>query len=239
MIKVEGIIVPVLTALTPDQELDETALRDHCQWLKSQGVNGFFPNGSTGEFFALSEKEQARVLKIVIEESGEVPVYAGCPGIGTRDVIASVKRAEEAGANVAVVLTPFYITPNQHELYEHYKTIAAATFLPIVVYLNPNRTGGVSCTPETIARLSKIKNIVAVKDSCAKAELTAEYIALTDDNFSVMQGCDDLISSSLQAGVNGAISAVANVLPAEVVELYKSKGSGELSLAARLTAVVP
>ena len=171
--------------------------------------------------------EKKRVIEVVVEETGgRVPIYAGTGAVTTREVIALTKMAEAAGVSAVSVLTPFFIRPNDEELFEHYKTIAKATRLPVLLYNNPQRTG-VPISADFVVRASKIENIVGIKDSSGDLTLTSEYIRRTGEKFSVLAGRDTLIYGTLCYGGRGAIAATANVAPKVVVEIYEAFQAGD------------
>lgn len=168
---------------------------------------------------------------MVEEAAGRVPVYAGTGGITTREVIALNKRAEQTGVHAVSILTPMFVTPTQEELYRHYATIADATTLPVLLYNNPSRTGGVNLSPALVTRLAEHPNIVGIKDSSGDLSLTLEYICQTPDSFIVLMGRDTLIYAGLLHGTQGAIAATANINPALVVEIYRAFIAGDLERA--------
>jgi 4-hydroxy-tetrahydrodipicolinate synthase len=223
----KGIIPAMVTPVTSDGKINVEALRKLTDYLIQGGVHGLFPVGSQGEFYALTFEEKKRVIEVVVEETkGRVPVYAGTGAVTTRDAVALTKMAEEAGVSAVSVLTPYFIRPNEEELFEHYSTVAKATRLPVLLYNNPQRTG-VNISPEFVTRASKIENIVGIKDSSGDVTLTAEYIRRTGDQFSVLAGRDTLIYGTLCYGGKGAIAATANVAPKVVVEIYEAFQAGD------------
>jgi 4-hydroxy-tetrahydrodipicolinate synthase len=223
----KGIIPAMVTPVTSDGKINVEALRKLTNYLIQGGVHGLFPVGSQGEFYALTFEEKKRVIEVVVQETkGRVPVYAGTGAVTTRDAVALTKMAEEAGVSAVSVLTPYFIRPNEEELYEHYSAIAKATRLPILLYNNPQRTG-VNISAEFVTRASKIENIVGIKDSSGDVTLTSEYIRRTDNQFSVLAGRDTLIYGTLCYGGKGAIAATANVVPRVVVEIYEAFQAGD------------
>lgn len=221
--EIKGIIPAMVTPLDTKEELNERALRQLVNYLIDGGVHGLFPVGSQGEFYSLSQEEKQRIWEIVVEESdGRVPVYAGTGAITTREVIALNKLAVQAGVDAVSVITPFFITPSQEELYRHYVAIAEATNLPVLLYNNPGRTGGVNLSADLLARLAEHPNIVGIKDSSGDFSLTIEYLRRTGDDFAVLLGRDTLIYAGLLHGAKGSISATANVVPELVVEIYQA-----------------
>lgn len=221
MLQPYGIIPAMVTPLTKNDELNEASLRRLTNFLIENGVHGVFVTGSQGEFWAFSAEEKKRAWEIVVEEThGRVPVYAGTAAITTREAIALTQTAEKVGVDAVSVLTPFFVNPSPDELYEHYRAIAAATRLPVLLYTNPDRTN-VKISAALLSRLAKIDNIVGIKDSSGDLTLTTEYLANVPENFSIVMGRDTLIFAGLMHGAKGAIAATANVVPALVVSIYE------------------
>ena len=226
----KGIIPPVITPFQEDGSVNEPVLRQLVNFWIGEGVHGLFPLGTSGEFYAVEENEFRKILEIVVDENkGRVPVYAGANGITTRSVIKLIKIAEEVGVDAVSVLTPFFISQTQDEVYEYFKAIAASTELPIIMYNNLPKTG-VTITPSTVAKLAEIDNIVAIKDSTGDFTNTEEYIRLTrnNDNFHVLLGRDTLIHAGLCYGASGAISTCANVAPRIVADIYDKYVAGDV-----------
>jgi len=222
------------TPLNAEGELNEGALRQLTRHLIQGGVHGLFATGSQGEFWALTPEEKQRVWEIVLEEvDGRVPVYAGTGAVTTREVMELNRRAEAAGVDAVSIITPFFVKPTEAELEAHYRAIAKATSLPVLLYNNPARTGGVNLSAGLVARLAEVEDIVGIKDSSGDLALTTEYIRLTPDGFVVLSGRDTLIFAGLVHGTKGAIAATANVVPALVVEIYEAFQAGELERARR------
>ncbi len=220
MIKPLGIIPAMVTPVTMEDELNETALRKLTDYLIEGGVHGVFAIGSQGEFWGFSAEEKQRVWDIVVEQTaGRVPVYAGSAAVTTREAIHLTQLAEKSGVDAVSVLTPYFISPNEDELYDHFKAIADSTSLPIILYSNPDRTG-VGISPRLIARLAEVENIVGIKDSSGDIQLTLQYIQKTPDDFAVLMGRDTLIYVGLLIGAKGAIAATGNVVPNLVAQIY-------------------
>ena len=217
----KGIIPAIVTPFTKDKQVNEKVLRELINYLINNGVHGIFILGSQGEFYALEKQEKKRIMEIVVSEvRSRVPVYVGTGTITTRESIVLSKMAEEIGASAVSVITPYFISPSEVELYEHYVAIAKSINLPIVLYNNRGRTG-VNLSANLVARLSQIDNIVGIKDSSGALTLTTEYIRSTGDNFSVLAGRDTLILASLLYGGKGAVAASANVAPKLAVSIYE------------------
>lgn len=223
-----GIIPAMVTPLTADDKINEAALRKLTNHLIRGGSHGLFAVGSQGEFWALSADEKQRVWETVVEETDRrVPVYAGTAAVTTREAIALTRLAEQSGVDAVSILTPFFVPISQDELYHHYRAIAESTSLPVLLYGNPARTG-IKISPDLLARLAEIDNIVGIKDSSGDLELTAQYIRVTSPDFSVLMGRDTLILAALQYGAKGAIAATANVSPALVANIYDCFKAGDL-----------
>jgi 4-hydroxy-tetrahydrodipicolinate synthase len=225
----------MVTPLTSERKINVESLRKLTNYLIVGGVHGLFAVGTQGEFYALTYEEKKKVIEAVVEEArGRVPVYAGTGAITTREATALTQMAESAGVNAVSVITPYFIKPNEVELLEYFTTIAKSTRLPVLLYGNPARTG-ISLSTDLVVRLSKVENIVGIKDSSGDMTLTAEYIRRMDDKFSVLAGRDTLIYGTLCYGGKGAIAATANVAPKVVVEIYEAFVAGDLkrSLAAQ------
>jgi len=231
MFVARGIIPAMVTPFDDNDRVNEKVLRRLVRYLIEGGVHGIFAIGSQGEFYALDKEEKKKIIETVVDEvNGKVPVYAGTGAITTKEAITLTQIAEKAGADAVSVITPFFISPSQEELYEYYLSIAKSTNLPVLLYNNPGRTG-VNLSAELVERLSKIDNIVGIKDSSGNLTLTTEYIRTTPDNFSVLCGRDTLIFATLLSGGKGSIAATANVVPKLVVEIYEAFVNGDIEKA--------
>jgi len=229
--KARGIIPPMITPFDKDEKVDVQALRKMTDYLIEAGVHGVFPLGSTGEGYGIGFDEKRRVIETVLEATNKrVPVYAGTGAITTKESVQLSQMATELGVDALSVITPYFISPNQEELYEHYKEIAASTDLPIILYNNPGRTG-VDLSNDLIVRLSHIDNIVGIKDSGGDMNKAAEIVRLTKGNFSVLAGRDTLIYGFLAYGAHGSVAATANIVPRLVVSIYELYQKGEYQAA--------
>ena len=229
MFQPRGIIPPLITPMDERGHINYRVMGRLIDMLLDKGVHGIFPLGTTGEFYAFDADTYREIIRYVVKHvDGRAPVYAGANHITTRGAVELVKLARDSGADAVSVLTPMFITQTQEELYLYYKTIAASTPAPIILYNNRPKTN-VHIEPETVARLAEIENIVGVKDSTGDMTNTAEYIRLTRhiDNFSVLVGRDTLIYAGLCYGASGAIATCANVAPGLVVEIYDKFMSGD------------
>lgn len=226
----KGILPAMITPLTVDGSLNQTALRKLIDYLIDGGVHGIFAIGTTGEFYAMDQKMYREVLEVTVEQvAGRVPVYAGANSIGTKQCIELAEIASQVGGISALsVLTPYFISLTQQELYRHYEAIAKSTELSIILYDNAPKTH-LTIKPETVERLAEIPNIVGIKDSTGDLTNTADIIKRTagNDSFHVMMGRDSLIYAALAYGAAGAVAATANVAPKLVCDIYNKYMSGD------------
>lgn len=223
-----GIIPAMVTPLTAEDSVNRRALGRLTRYLIDGGSHAVFATGSQGEFWAFDAEEKQIIWETVVEAAdGRVPVYAGTAAVTTREAIAHTRRAEKAGVDAVSVLTPYFISPNDRQLFDHYRAIAECSSLPVLLYTNPARTG-VKVSVDLLARLSEVPNIVGIKDSSGDLELTAEYIRVAPESFSVLMGRDTLIYAALTYGARGAIAATANVRPDLVAQIYDRFVAGDL-----------
>ncbi len=221
----EGIYVAIPTPFKGG-EVDKRALKEHVNFLIESGVDGIVPCGTTGESATLSYKEHEEVIALTIEEAkGKVKVVAGTGSNSTKEAIELTKFAYRAGADGALLITPYYNKPNQEGLYLHFKAVAEAVPIPIVLYNVPSRTG-VNMLPETVARLSEIDNIVAVKEATGSTSVATEIINLTEGKIEVLSGDDLTFFPLLTVGAKGVISVTANVVPEKMVKMYRAFKEG-------------
>jgi len=232
-----GIIPAMVTPLDESGEkINETALRKLTRMMTEAGVHGLFAVGSQGEFWALSAEEKRRVWEVVVDENaGKLPVYAGTAAITTREAVSLTKLAESVGVDAVSVLSPYFLTPTDEELYGHYRRIADSTKLPVLLYGNPARTG-VKLSARLVARLAEIDNIVGIKDSSGDLQLSMEYMRSCPDDFALIMGRDSLIFAALMAGAKGAIAATGNVAPELSVQIYERFQAGDLEGAKKAQA---
>ena len=229
-VEIKGIIPPIITPMNEDETINETELRNQVNRQIRGGVHGLFPFGTNGEGYILSEAEKEQVLSIVIDETkGRVPVYAGTGCISTKDTIRQSRMAQALGADVLSIITPSFAAASQDELYEHYRAVAEAVDMPIVLYNIPARTGN-ALAPATVARLSRIDNIVGAKDSSGNFDNMLQYIEQTREGggFAVLSGNDSLILWNLLAGGTGGIAGCANVFPEVMASIYDYFMAGDM-----------
>ncbi|MCI0683074.1 MAG: 4-hydroxy-tetrahydrodipicolinate synthase [Gemmataceae bacterium] len=227
--QIRGIIPPVATPMQANEDLDLPRLRWFIDHLLANGVHGIFVLGTNSEFYALDEKEKQQVIATAVEHvRGRAPVFAGTGAETTREVIRLTQMAEKEGVDGVSVITPYFIAPNQQEIFDHYRRIAEHTRLPVVLYNNPATCGGVRIEVDTVARLAQIPNIRAIKDSSGDLQNTNELIRAVPDTFSVMMGRDTLIFPALLFGAKGAVPATGNIAPQLLVEIYEKFVRGDL-----------
>lgn len=231
-IEIKGIIPPVITPMHADESINFPELRRQVDRQIENGVHALFCFGTNGEGYILDGKEKQKILETVVEQAdGRVPVYAGTGCISTRETIAQSRMAKDVGADVLSIITPSFAAASQQELYDHYKAVAAAVDIPIVLYNIPARTGN-ALAPETVARLSRLDNIVGAKDSSGNWDNMQAYLDGTRDRgFAVLSGNDGLILKCLQHGGRGGVAGCANVYPHTMASIYDCYMAGELEKA--------
>jgi 4-hydroxy-tetrahydrodipicolinate synthase len=224
----------VLTALaTPFREgaVDERTLADLVEMQIEAGVDGLVPCGSTGESATLSHAEHRRVVEVVVAAArGRVPVVAGTGSNSTREAIELTRHAKEAGADAALLISPYYNKPTQAGIVAHYAEIARETGMPLVIYNIPGRTAS-NILPATLAQLADIEQVVGVKEASGDLHQVSQVIARCPDGFAVLSGDDVLTLPILAVGGVGVISTTSNVAPAEMVELVRAFRAGDLDRA--------
>lgn len=228
--KVKGIIAAMVTSMNEDETLNEAEIRRQVNRQIEAGADAVFCLGTNGEFYIQSEEEKLNVIRIVVDEvAGRVPVYAGTGCPGTKATIELSLKAKALGVDVLSIISPYFAAISQKEIYEHYKAIAEAVDLPIVMYNMPARTGN-NIAPETCAELAKIENIAGIKDSSGNWDNLKGYIEATRGmNFSVLSGNDSLILPTLKEGGHGGITAVANIYPYVMVSIYQKFIAGDIA----------
>jgi len=231
--KFEGSMVAIVTPFK-DGRLDEEAFRNLIEWHIASGTDVIVPCGTTGESATLTHDEHDRVIEMTVEfVNGRVPVLAGTGSNSTAEAIRLTKHAKDAGADGALLITPYYNKPTQQGLYEHYKAIAEAVGFPMILYNVPGRTG-LNMLPETVARLSEIDVIVGVKEATGSLRQASEIIALCNNSFAVLSGDDFINFPLLAVGGKGMISVTANVVPQDLAALYDAWAAGDVARAREL-----
>ena len=230
--EIKGIITAMVTPFDENQKINETAARQLVDKLISQGVHGLFILGTNGEFHVLSDDEKVEFAKIVINQAAHgVPVYVGAGACGTQETIRLAQRMEAVGADALSVISPYFIAPTQQELADHYRKVAEAVNIPIIMYNIPKNTG-INIEPETVKSLIGVKNIAGIKDSSGNMENMQGYIdAGKGSDFVVLVGSDSKILPALKIGAAGAIAGTSNVIAELDVSIYENYLKGNLEVA--------
>ena len=215
----KGSFVALITPFK-NGEFDKAAYKSFIEWQISEGTHGLVPVGTTGESPTLSHDEHDEVIEMCIEAAnGRVPVIAGTGSNSTAEAIRLTKNAEKAGADAALVVAPYYNKPTQEGLYRHYAAIADAVDIPIVVYNIPGRSI-VDISPDTMARIAEIPNVVGVKDATGDGARPMKEAMKIKGDFCKMSGEDATVVPYLAGGGDGCISVTANVAPRACSELH-------------------
>lgn len=218
----KGCGTALVTPFKENLSIDEAALRSFVEFQISEGIDFLVPCGTTGESPTLSDAEHRRVVEIVVEETrGRVPVIAGAGGYNTAHVINLARECERLGVDGLLSVTPYYNKPVQDGLYQHFKAIAGATSLPIILYNVPPRTN-VNIQPDTIVRLAQIPNIIGVKEASGDISQIAEIINRVPAGFKVLSGDDSMTLPLIAVGGVGLISVASNEAPANLTALTRA-----------------
>jgi 4-hydroxy-tetrahydrodipicolinate synthase len=213
-----GTYTVMVTPFDAQGALDLPTLRRFVEWQIAEGIHGLIPLGSTGEFLSLSDEEAAQVAETVIRTAaGRVPVLVGTGAEDTREVVRLSRRAEALGADGVMIIPPFYSTPTEDELFHHYRTVANAIGLPIMIYNNP-ATANVDLTPPLVARLSAIDNVRYIKESTLEVTRVRDIIRLCGERMTVFGGI--LGFESFVEGAEGWVAVASNVIPRALSRLF-------------------
>jgi 4-hydroxy-tetrahydrodipicolinate synthase len=232
--EIKGVIVSTITAFNAEGEVDEKALRENYAYYLKRGAHGLGVLGTTSEDHLLSQEERRRIVEIARSEAkGKAFVVAGSGMIGTRETVEMTKIVKDAGADVALILSPFYQMPTEEGIIKHFKTVSDAVDIPIMVYNMPPITSNI--TPQMLERLSKEARIIkALKDSSRDIHQLSENIRLVGDKMSVCTGEDDLFLPSLLLGAKGGYLAGANIAIDIELGIYNAVKEGKLDEAREL-----
>ncbi len=228
-----GSIVAIVTPFK-DGRIDEKVYRNLIEFQIENGTDGIVPCGTTGESATLSHEEHERLIELTIETvKGRAPVIAGTGSNNTAEAVRLTRHAKKAGADAALLITPYYNKPTQEGLYQHYKKVAGEVDIPIILYNVPGRTG-VNMLPETVARLAEIKNIVGIKEATGDLKQISDVISLCPKEFLILSGDDFTVYPTLAVGGHGVISVVANVAPKDMAGLCDAYFAGDMKKANEL-----
>ncbi len=229
-----GTYTALVTPFRSDGSLDLDSLAGLVEWQIEQGIDGLVPCGSTGESATLTPAEHVEVIRHVVDVCAErVPILAGTGSNNTREAIEFTREARAAGADGALLISPYYNKPTQDGIFHHYRTIAEETGLPLVIYNVPSRTAS-RIEPDTTARLSRVDGISGMKEAGGDLAKTAEAIARSEPDFDVVSGDDALTLPMLAIGARGVISTAANVAPRQMAEITRAFQAGETERARAL-----
>lgn len=228
MFKPEGVVAPVLTALDENEKFNPEAYKEFIDYLIKAGIHGIFPLGTNGEFYAFSRDEKLNIIKTAVEAvNGRVPVYAGTGCITTKETIEFSNQVLDLGVDVLSVISPYFVSVSQDDLYRHFNSVAKNVNAPILMYNIPARSGN-NIDYKTVKKLAEENsNIIGIKDSSGNFDNTLKYIENTVPDISVMAGSDSLILWTLLAGGTGAISGCSNVFPELMVSIYEYWKQGD------------
>jgi 4-hydroxy-tetrahydrodipicolinate synthase len=230
MQKFHGSMVALLTPFK-DGKLDEAAFQKLCAWQIEQGTDGLIPVGTTGESPTLSHAEHKRVIELCLEVAeGKVPVIAGAGSNSTAEAIDFMRHAEKAGADAALVVTPYYNKPSQEGMYLHYKALHDCADLPIFIYNIPGRSV-VDMTPDTMGRLAELPRIIGVKDATADLVRPLRQTLTCGADFIQLSGEDATALAYLVQGGHGCISVTANIAPGLLAQMHDAWRSGDVKTA--------
>jgi 4-hydroxy-tetrahydrodipicolinate synthase len=221
----------LVTPFTAEGAVDETAVRRLARRQIEAGVHFLVPCGTTGEAPTLSDEERRRVVQMVVEEcAGRIPVLAGAGGYDTREVVASARTMQEAGADGLLSVTPYYTRPTPDGLFRHYEAIASATSLPIVVYNVPGRTG-CNVLPATLERLAALPSVIGVKEASGQMTQICEVLRTLPPEFLVLSGDDALTLPAMAVGARGIISVASNEAPADMARMVEAAERNDFAAA--------
>jgi 4-hydroxy-tetrahydrodipicolinate synthase len=235
--RLTGTLTAIVTPFRDDYTIDEDALREHIHHQLEGGLDGIVPCGTTGETPTLSPAECEQVIRITIEEvAGRIPVIAGTGSNNTRTAVETTRRALELGVDAALVVTPYYNKPGPAMLEAHYRRVAAEGGLPVVLYNVPGRTG-CNMNAATVATLSRVDGIIAVKEASGNLSQVQEILGSTDPStFTVVSGDDGLALPMYSVGAHGVISVASNVVPKKMRAVHTHYLAGDVEAASNLNA---
>jgi len=228
-----GAFVAIVTPFA-DGQIDEQGLVDLIEFHIANGTHGIVPCGTTGESATMSHEEHHRVVELTVKTvNGRVPVVAGSGSNSTSEAIDLTRYAKQAGADGVLMVSPYYNKPSQEGLYHHYKAVAEAVDIPIILYNVPSRTSS-NILPETVARLAEIDAIVGIKEATGDLNQISEVIRLCPDDFAVLSGDDFTSMPTVLVGGTGVISVTSNVAPKDMAQMMDAALAGDLARAKAL-----
>lgn len=230
-----GLGIALITPFTPDGEVDSYSLKRLVEYQLQNGADFLCILATTGETPCLSAEEKAEIKRLVVEvNNGRVPILMGCGGNNTRAVVQELKSADWSGIDGVLSVCPYYNKPSQEGLYQHFKAIAEASPLPVVLYNVPGRTG-INLQAQTTLRIARdCENIIAIKEACGSLEQVDEIINNKPARFDVISGDDALTFSMVASGAAGVISVIGNALPKEFSRMIRLEFNGEYEPARKI-----
>lgn len=230
-----GLGIALITPFTPDGEIDSNSLKRLVEYQLQNGADFLCILATTGETPCLSAEEKAEIKRLVVEvNNGRVPILMGCGGNNTRAVVQELKSADWSGIDGVLSVCPYYNKPSQEGLYQHFKAIAEASPLPVVLYNVPGRTG-INLQAQTTLRIARdCENIIAIKEACGSLEQVDEIINNKPARFDVISGDDALTFSMVASGAAGVISVIGNALPKEFSRMIRLEFNGEYEPARKI-----
>ncbi len=233
MLQLEGTYTAMVTPFC-DSGLNEQKLRDNVDFQIDNGISGLVPVGTTGESPTMSHEEHRKVVDIVIDAAaGRVPVIAGTGSNNTVEAVSLTQHAKAAGADAALLITPYYNRPSQPGLIAHYKAIAESCDIPLIIYNCPGRTA-VNTTADTIVELSKLPTVLGIKEASGSMDQICDILTRTADDFVVVSGDDSMTVPMISVGAKGVISVTSNVAPAKMSAMTKAALAGDFDTAKKL-----
>ena len=231
---IKGSIVAIVTPMNPDGSLDFVGLNKLIDWHIAEGTDSIVIAGTTGESATVSVEEHCALIKATVEQAkGRIPIIAGAGANSTAEAIKLTRFAKEAGADATLQVVPYYNRPTQEGMYQHFKAIAEAVDLPVILYNVPGRTVA-DMSNDTILRLAQIPNIVGVKDATGNIGRGLDLLRLAPKSFAVYSGDDPTAMALMLAGGAGNISVTANVAPRAMAEMCKAAIAGDIATAVAL-----
>jgi 4-hydroxy-tetrahydrodipicolinate synthase len=231
---IKGSIVAIVTPMFEDGSLDRDSLRKLIDWHIAEGTDGIVIVGTTGESATVSPEEHAELIRIAVEHTaGRIPVIAGAGANSTAEAIALTRHAKDVGADATLQVVPYYNRPTQEGMYRHFKAIAEAVELPVILYNVPGRTVA-DMSNETVARLAQVDNIVGLKDATGNIGRGIELLRMVDKSFGVYSGDDPTAMALMFCGAVGNISVTANVAPRAMHELCAAAMAGDVARAVEI-----
>ena len=218
--EIKGIIAAIITPFDEKEDVNYSGLHTITEYLIEGGVDGIMTTGGTGEFPHLTREEKTRVIKTIVQVSkGRVPVIAGTAACSTRECLQLMKDAKDCGADAVIMVPPYYFVLNEEAIYLHFKTLAQANILPVIIYNNPLYTGN-PMSPALIVKLLRITNIIGLKQSNVDLGQLVEIIRLTGKNVSICTGIDSQFYAALSIGAVGVYSTAGGIFPRQMKEVY-------------------